>query len=119
MAARAAAHSTSVSSRSYLDFACELDAAAERGKPNNRLPRSLNRPIKKRLPWLTVGITTAAISSQILTGAAAWLQYDRTAIAHGELWRNFTAHFVRFEVNHLGWDVAVLLFAGTAGQALF
>jgi rhomboid family GlyGly-CTERM serine protease len=70
--------------------------------------------MKIRLPWLTVGIATVAIVSQFLPGAAAWLQYDRTAIAHGELWRHFTAHFVHFDVNHLGWDVAVLLIAGTA-----
>jgi len=70
--------------------------------------------MKTRLPWLTVGIAVVAIVSQFLPGAAAWLQFDRTAIAHGELWRHCTAHFVHFDANHLGWDVAVLLVAGTA-----
>jgi len=30
-----------------------------------------------------------------------WLRYDRAALAHGELWRLVTAHFVHLDLHHV------------------
>jgi rhomboid family GlyGly-CTERM serine protease len=48
------------------------------------------------------------------TGVSAVLQYDRAAIASGELWRLVTCHWTHWSFEHLLWDVsafAVLAFA--------
>jgi rhomboid family GlyGly-CTERM serine protease len=39
--------------------------------------------------------------------ASVWLQYDRQAIADGQLWRLVTGHLVHFGLEHLFWDAAV------------
>lgn len=70
--------------------------------------------MKIRLPWLTVAIAVTAVALHLLPSTAAWLQFDRTALAHGELWRLFTAHLVHFGGNHLAWDVAVFAALGFA-----
>ncbi|AOS43844.1 Rhomboid family protein [Lacunisphaera limnophila] len=38
---------------------------------------------------------------------------DRSAVAAGEVWRLWTGHWVHFSASHLGWNLAVLLAAGT------
>jgi rhomboid family GlyGly-CTERM serine protease len=42
----------------------------------------------------------------------AALQYDRTSILNGEVWRLFTAHLVHWNHNHLVWDFLVFLACG-------
>lgn len=37
------------------------------------------------------------------------LQFDRTAIADGELYRLVTGHFVHWNLDHLVWDAAVFI----------
>ncbi len=39
--------------------------------------------------------------------------YDRDAILQGEWWRLWTGHWVHFSTSHLGWNLVVLLAAGT------
>lgn len=39
--------------------------------------------------------------------ASEWLQYDRQALADGQLWRLVTGHLVHFGFEHLVWDAAV------------
>lgn len=40
------------------------------------------------------------------------LIYDRTAIAHGEIWRLVTGNLVHFSAAHLAYDLVALLVAG-------
>jgi rhomboid family GlyGly-CTERM serine protease len=70
--------------------------------------------MKIRLPWLTVAVACAVVVLHLLPSAAAWLQFDRTALAGGELWRLLTGHLVHFGGNHLAWDVAVFVALGFA-----
>lgn len=70
--------------------------------------------MKIRLPWLTVAVACAAVVLHLLPSSAAWLQFDRTALARGALWRLFTGHLVHFGGNHLAWDVAVFVALGFA-----
>lgn len=43
----------------------------------------------------------------VFATVAELLQYDRQAIAGGELWRLVTCHLVHFGAEHLAWDAAV------------
>lgn len=42
-----------------------------------------------------------------------WFLLDRSALGAGEVWRLWSGHWVHFSGSHLGWNLAVLLAAGT------
>jgi rhomboid family GlyGly-CTERM serine protease len=54
-----------------------------------------------------------AIALALLPATHAALLYDRAAIAQGQLWRLWTGHWVHFSWSHLGWNLLVLLVAGS------
>jgi rhomboid family GlyGly-CTERM serine protease len=69
-----------------------------------------------RFPWLTLVLAGAAMTIGAMPAVAEFLQFDRTAVAAGQIWRLFTAHLTHFDANHLAWDVAVLLILGAWGE---
>lgn len=71
-----------------------------------------------RLPWFTLGCAVLAVLFALVPGAAEWLQLDRTALAHGQLWRVITGHFTHFDRDHLTWDLAALLLLGALSEAV-
>lgn len=59
-----------------------------------------------RLPWLAstvlaLGFVFAALPESLRIAC----EYDRQALADGETWRLWTAHFVHFSVRHAGVDL--------------
>jgi len=50
-------------------------------------------------------------------GAGRALEYDRVAIAGGQLWRILTAHWTHSSPDHLAWDVLVFAVLGAALSA--
>lgn len=64
-----------------------------------------------RLPILLFAVPAALVA--LLPGAPALLVLDRAALASGEWWRLWTGHWVHFSSSHLGWNLAVLLAAGS------
>ena len=48
----------------------------------------------------------------LVPGARAALEYDRTAVAAGEVWRLATCHLVHASLEHLLWDVGAVLALG-------
>lgn len=49
----------------------------------------------------------------VIPHASVSLEFDRIALARGELWRLLTGHFVHFDASHLAWDAgAFTLLAG-------
>jgi len=65
------------------------------------------------LPWLTLSLSGLAIGLYALAGpAAGGAVYDRMAIANGEWWRWFSAHWIHSDAGHLAWNVAALLLLG-------
>lgn len=59
-----------------------------------------------------------AVLLRFAPGSASGLLYDRTAILNGEWWRLWTGHWVHFSPSHLGWNLVVLLGAGTWLESL-
>jgi rhomboid family GlyGly-CTERM serine protease len=70
-----------------------------------------------RIPWITLGLAGLACLVQASPALTAACQFDRAAVARGELWRMFAGHLAHFGADHLLWDVAALLVLGTMGEA--
>ena len=50
--------------------------------------------------------------------AAAWLEWERTAILHGELWRLVGGHVVHYSLSHAGADALGLVAMGLVAEPL-
>jgi rhomboid family GlyGly-CTERM serine protease len=67
-----------------------------------------------RLSWTWWSVLPVAIVAAACLAAAspaltqAW-QFDRAAVAAGELWRLLTGHLTHWSLNHLFWDAATFL----------
>lgn len=62
-----------------------------------------------------------ALPAILLAAFPAWTEaliYHRINLAHGELWRLWTAHWVHFSPSHLAWNLLVLLAVGTCLEQL-
>lgn len=68
--------------------------------------------MKIKFPWFTVFCAATAWGLHQVPATAPALEFDRAAMARGELWRALTAHFVHFNANHLYWDLLGLLLLG-------
>jgi rhomboid family GlyGly-CTERM serine protease len=66
----------------------------------------------RRLPVASLLVVVLSTALCALPGTAAWSQYDRTALLHGEVWRVLTGHFVHWSGNQLFWDGLALGFLG-------
>jgi rhomboid family GlyGly-CTERM serine protease len=78
-------------------------------------PTTLHQNLKstaEQLPVISLIVSAAACLVTALPPAADWLQYDRSAIAGGELWRLVTCHLTHWSFEHLFWDAMALLFLG-------
>jgi len=67
--------------------------------------------MKPRYPMLTL-LTISACLFFYAFGADGVLQYDRTAIFGGELWRLLTAHMIHFSLLHLLFNTGAFTAAG-------
>ena len=66
----------------------------------------------KSLPWATLAFSVSAVLFYLDPRAASLLQYERSAISRGELWRLISCHWVHFTNRHILWDVLTLLCLG-------
>ncbi len=91
--------------------------SADRGSPRpesrswqaGSLPYTL---AARRLPVASLLFVVLAAALYALPGASDCLQYDRTAILHGEVWRALTGHLVHWSGDQLLWDCLALGFLG-------
>lgn len=65
-----------------------------------------------RIPRITILLSFAALVIYIWPEVTGFLQYDRIAIAHGQLWRVFSAHLTHWTPNQLFWDGVVFAILG-------
>jgi rhomboid family GlyGly-CTERM serine protease len=54
----------------------------------------------------SLALALPALLLALWPGAAARFEYDRVALASGELWRAITGHWTHWSVDHLVWDLA-------------
>lgn len=66
----------------------------------------------RRLAGVSLLLAGAAMCLQCSPAALEWLEYDRAAIAGGELWRVVTGHLTHVSWDHLLWDAAALVVLG-------
>jgi rhomboid family GlyGly-CTERM serine protease len=69
--------------------------------------------LTRRLPCVSLLLAGVAVLIAGLPAGAVLLQYDRLAIASGELWRLCTSHWTHVSGDHLFWDVLLFVVLGT------
>jgi len=65
-----------------------------------------------RLPGVTLILVAVAVVLMPLETLSAWLEYDRSAVAGGQLWRIVTCQLTHCSWEHLFWDAAALAVIG-------
>ena len=68
----------------------------------------------RRIPCASLLLSLTAACIFACPSLAARLEYDRTAIAGGEIWRLFSGHWVHYGFDHFFWDVLAFGFLGAA-----
>lgn len=66
----------------------------------------------ERLGGASLILAIAAGAVFVIPGAAEWLEYDRAALASGQVWRLVTCHWTHWSLDHLLWDVAAFVLLG-------
>jgi rhomboid family GlyGly-CTERM serine protease len=64
------------------------------------------------VPGVSLGLTALAGFLWLVPAATPWLEYDRAALAAGQLWRLVTAHWTHWSADHLGWDLLAFALLG-------
>ena len=66
-----------------------------------------------RVPWLTLGLSFLMVTLYLLADQLFNLfLFNKASIAHGQLWRLLTGHFVHCSFEHLFWDLAAFIMLG-------
>jgi rhomboid family GlyGly-CTERM serine protease len=71
-----------------------------------------------RTPWLTPLLALAAVATMPERFASV-LQYDRSAVLSGQLWRLLTCQWTHWGTQHLAWDAVVFLVLGVLCEVRF
>jgi len=74
----------------------------------------INSPSSSRIPCASLLLSLAAAFIFVCPSLAARLEYNRAAIAAGEIWRLFSGHWVHYGFDHFFWDVLAFGFLGAA-----
>lgn len=72
----------------------------------------LAEPAARRLPVASLLFVLLATALGRAPAVADWLQFDRPAILHGEVWRLLTGHLVHWSTDQLFWDAFAFGFLG-------
>jgi rhomboid family GlyGly-CTERM serine protease len=86
-------------------------------------PASVDEPAQRRsrprrsagLPWLTAAVVAGALAIAGF-GLESPLQFERDAVARGEVWRLLTAHLTHFGRDHLQWDLLAFGMLGVIAE---
>ena len=63
------------------------------------------RGLARRTPCVSLFLAATAVGVFLWPGLGAHLQYDRAAIADGEVWRLVSGHWTHYSSDHAFWDV--------------
>ena len=92
-------------------WTARLDRTAMRIRFPSLRGRLLGAPAVLAGPLL---LSAAAVLTFLLPSATELLEYDRTAILAGQVWRLVTGHWTHASLDHLGWDVLAFAVPGCA-----
>lgn len=67
-----------------------------------------------RIPCASLFFVASAVVVSVWPGLGAHVQYDRAAIAAGELWRLVAGHWAHYSFDHFFWDVLAFAALGVA-----
>ena len=70
----------------------------------------------RRIPCASLLFSAAAMLVFFLPNLAASLQYERSAIGDGQVWRLISGHFVHYSSDHLFWDVVAFVLLGGVSE---
>ena len=68
----------------------------------------------RRTPCASLFLAAAAVVVFLWPGLSEHLQYDRAAVAAGEVWRLLSGHWAHYSLAHLFWDVLAFAALGLA-----
>jgi rhomboid family GlyGly-CTERM serine protease len=68
----------------------------------------------RRIPCASLLLSLLAAFIFVCPSLAAHLEYNRTAIAAGDIWRLLSGHWVHYGFDHFFWDVLAFGFLGAA-----
>ena len=71
-----------------------------------------NRNTARHLPGASLLIALFTVAIWWFAPISDHLQYDRSAIAAGQLWRIVTCHLTHWSLDHLFWDLAAFIVLG-------
>ena len=72
----------------------------------------------RRLPCASLLLGALAAVIYAFPALTEALQYDRSAVLRGELWRIVTCHWTHWSLDHLLWDLAVFVGLGAACELM-
>jgi rhomboid family GlyGly-CTERM serine protease len=72
----------------------------------------------RHLPGTSFALSLLAILGFFAPGAGAALEYDRAALAAGQLWRLLSCHWTHWSAEHLVWDLLAFALLATACERL-
>ena len=73
---------------------------------------------KQDLPLITIIMSAAALVIVACQNVVPFLQYDRTAIANGEIWRIITSHLTHWSFDHFLWCTVTFFALGSICERL-
>ncbi|MBP90010.1 MAG: rhombosortase [Planctomycetaceae bacterium] len=94
---------------------------------NIECPRSVEESLRKTIgirasafvipssfviPPITLGVAILSLALMCSANLSEILQFDREAVAAGQLWRVVTGHFTHWNLDHLFWDGVVFAVLG-------
>jgi len=70
------------------------------------------------LPFVSIILGVAALLLFLLGENVSFLQYDRSAIAYGEVWRCITGHWIHWSFDHFLWCTITVVALGCICERL-
>lgn len=72
----------------------------------------------QRLPYITLAVALLAAGTMMVPAAGQLLEFNRDALANGQLWRTATCHLTHFSRDHFGWCLLAMLVLGAACEMI-
>ena len=79
----------------------------------NYLRNSETKRAERLIPWGSLLLTFFVIIIWLFPEMTLLMQFDRTQISEGQIWRILSGHFTHWSTNHLFWDLLVFVILGS------